>query len=103
DIPHVLAAMDTFALVSRKEAGPLAVLEAMSTGLPVLATNIGMLPEFVRDGIAGKIVDVGDIPAIADRLTGMALDPDGRKAMGTAAARIVRDEYDVEIAGPRVE
>ena len=54
DIPHVLAAMDAFALVSRKETGPLAVLEAMSTGLPVLATNIGMLPDFVRDGAAGR-------------------------------------------------
>lgn len=103
DIPHVLAAMDAFALVSRKETGPLAVLEAMSAGLPVLATSIGMLPDFVRDGEAGHIVDVGDIAAIADRQTAMALDPDKRKAMGAAAAKIARDEYDVEIAGPRIE
>ena len=103
DIPHVLAAMDAFALVSRKETGPLAVLEAMSTGLPVLATNIGMLPDFVRDGAAGSIVDVGDIAAIADRLTAMALDPAKRKAMGEAAHDIVRNDYDVEIAGPKIE
>jgi glycosyltransferase involved in cell wall biosynthesis len=103
DIPHLLAAMDTFALVSRKETGPLAVLEAMSTGLPVLATRIGMLPDFVRDGAAGYIVDVGDIAAISGRLTAMALDPDRRKAMGEAAHKIARDEYDVEIAGPRIE
>ena len=103
DIPHVLAAMDAFALVSRKETGPLAVLEAMSTGLPVLATNIGMLPDFVRDGAAGSIVDVGDIAAIADRLTAMALDPAKRKAMGAAAHDIVRNDYDVEIAGPKIE
>lgn len=103
DIAHVLAAMDAFALVSRKETGPLAVLEAMSAGLPVLATNIGMLPDFVRDGAAGSIVNVGDIPAIADRLIAMALDPARRRAMGEAAQKIVRDEYDVEIAGPKVE
>lgn len=103
DIPHLLAAMDAFALVSRKETGPLAVLEAMSTGLPVLATDIGMLPDFVRDGTAGSIVNVSDIPAIAGRLTAMALDPVKRKAMGLAAAKIVRDEYDVEIAGPGIE
>jgi glycosyltransferase involved in cell wall biosynthesis len=103
DVPHVLTAMDVFALVSRKEAGPLAVLEAMSTGLPVLATNVGMLPEFVRDGIAGHIVGVGDIPAIADRLIAMALEPGRRQAMGAAAAKIVRTEYDVEIGGPRIE
>jgi glycosyltransferase involved in cell wall biosynthesis len=103
DIPHLLAAMDAFALVSRKEAGPLAVLEAMSTGLPVLATNIGMLPDFVRDGVGGSIVDVGDIAAIADRLSAMALDPARRKTMGEAAAKIVCDEYDIEIAGPKVE
>ena len=103
DIAHVLAAMDAFALVSRKETGPLAVLEAMASALPVLATRIGMLPDFVRDGDAGYVVDVGDVPAIADRLTAMALAPDRRKTMGRAAQKIVRDEYDVEIAGPRIE
>jgi glycosyltransferase involved in cell wall biosynthesis len=103
DIPHVLAAMDIFALVSRKETGPLAVLEAMSTGLPVLATSIGMLPDFVRNETAGSIVDVGDIAAIADRLTAMALDPGKRRTMGEAAQKIARDVYDVEIAGPRIE
>lgn len=103
DIPHLLAAMDTVALVSRKEAGPLAVLEAMSTGLPVLATNVGMLPEFVHDGIGGHIVDVGDIAAIADRLIRLALDPEMRGEMGTAAAAIARDDYDIEIGGPKVE
>jgi glycosyltransferase involved in cell wall biosynthesis len=103
DIAHVLAAMDAFALVSRKETGPLAVLEAMSTGLPVLATNIGMLPDFVRYGAAGYIVDVGDIGAIADRMLALASDAEKRSAMGAAAAKIVRDEYDIEIAGPKVE
>lgn len=103
DIAHVLAAMDTFALVSRKETGPLAVLEAMSSGLPVLATNVGMLPDFVRDGTAGYIVDVGDISAIADRLAAMALDPTKRRAMGHAAHDIARNDYDAEIAGPKIE
>src|SRR5688572_4979933 len=103
DVPQLLAAMDVFALVSRKEAGPIAVLEAMSAGLPVLATNIGMLPDFVRDGVAGHIVNVGDIQAIADRLTAMALDPARRKAMGLAAQNIVRSDYDVEVGAPRVE
>ena len=103
DVPRLLAAMDVFALVSRKEAGPIAVLEAMALGLPVLATHIGMLPDFVRDGVAGHIVGVGDIAAIADRLTAMALDPDRRKAMGEAAYRIARSDYDIEVAAPRVE
>lgn len=103
DIAHVLAAMDAFALVSRKETGPLAVLEAMASGLPVLATRIGMLPDFVHDGEAGHIVEIGDTAAIADRLVAMALEPEKRKAMGAAAAKIVRDEYDIEIAGPRIE
>lgn len=103
DIAHVLAGMDTFALVSRKETGPLAVLEAMSSGLPVLATNVGMLPDFVRNGTAGYIVDVGDIPAMADRLVSMALDPVKRRAMGLAAHDIAHDNYDVEIAGPKIE
>jgi glycosyltransferase involved in cell wall biosynthesis len=103
DVPQLLAAMDVFALVSRKEAGPIAVLEAMATGLPVVATDIGMLPDFVRDGVAGHIVGVGDIAAIANRLTALALDPERRKAMGEAAQRIVRSDYDIEVAATRVE
>jgi L-malate glycosyltransferase len=103
DIAHVLSAMDVFALVSRKETGPLAVLEAMSSGLPVLATNVGMLPDFVRNGEAGDVVDVGDVTAIANRLTTMALEPERRRAMGAAAQKIVREQYDVESAGPKIE
>jgi glycosyltransferase involved in cell wall biosynthesis len=103
DVPQLLAAMDVFALVSRKEAGPIAVLEAMASGLPVLATDIGMLPDFVRDGIAGNIVGVGDIAAIADRLEAMARDVERRKTMGEAAHRIARSDYDIEVAAPRVE
>jgi L-malate glycosyltransferase len=103
DVPQLLAAMDVFALVSRKEAGPIAVLEAMASGLPVLATNIGMLPDFVRDGVAGHIVGVGDIAAIAERLTAMARDVKRRKAMGEAAHRIARSDYDLEVVAPRVE
>lgn len=103
DIANLLAAMDVFALVSRKETGPLAVLEAMSTGLPVLATRIGMLPDFVRDGTAGHIVDVGDIAAIAAKLTAMAQDPARARAMGLAAHAIVQSDYSIENNGPKIE
>jgi glycosyltransferase involved in cell wall biosynthesis len=103
DVPHVLSAMDVFALVSRKETGPLAVLEAMARGLPALVTNIGELPEFVGDGAAGVVVRVGDVDAIARQLVAMARDPQRRSAMGQAAAAIVRDKYDIARAGPNVE
>jgi L-malate glycosyltransferase len=103
DIAHLLAAVDVYALVSRKESGPLSVLEAMSTGLPVLATHVGMLPDFVRDGIGGHIVDVGDITAMTDRLTAMAQDNSRRKAMGVAAHGIVNSDYSIDQIGPQTE
>ncbi len=103
DIPQVLAAMDAYALVSRDEGGPLSVLEAMSTGLPVLATKVGMLPEFVRDGVAGHVVEVGDVAAITDRLLMLATDHERRAAMGRAAHAIARSDYDIAVGGARVE
>lgn len=103
DVAHLLAAMDVYALVSRKESGPLSVLEAMSTGLPVLATHVGMLPDFVRDGVGGHIVDVGDINTMTYRLTAMAQDNSRRKAMGIAAHGIVNSDYSIDKIGPQTE
>jgi glycosyltransferase involved in cell wall biosynthesis len=103
DIAHLLAAMDVYALVSRKESGPLSVLEAMATGLPVLATDVGMLPEFVRDGSGGHIVKVGDTHAMTEKLVALAQDSARRTAMGVAAHAIVTGDYSIDRIGPQTE
>jgi glycosyltransferase involved in cell wall biosynthesis len=103
DVPALLAAMDVFVLPSRKESSPLAVLEALSRGLPVIATDVGMLRDFIVEGRTGHIVEVGDVDAIARLLIVLAADPDRRSAMGEAAQAEVRSRYDMAIVAPQIE
>ena len=60
DVPRLLAAMDVFALTSHIEANPVSILEAMSVGRPVVATNVGSIHEAVAEGQTGFLVTPGD-------------------------------------------
>ena len=63
--PDYLPALDLFALVSRNEGMGRALVEAMAAGLPVLATNVGGMPEVLEEGRAGLLIPPGDDEAIA--------------------------------------
>jgi glycosyltransferase involved in cell wall biosynthesis len=77
-----------------QEASGLAVMEAMSFGLPVVASRIGGLPELVRDGLTGFLFAPGDSSAMAERLIELACDPALRRSMGEAGyADIVSDHH----------
>lgn len=103
DVPQLLAAMDVFALSSRRETGPLAVLEAMSRGLPVLATDVGMVSKFLSDGVTGHVVSVSDTDAMARHMIALARYPMRRQTLGRRAGNAVRAKYDVGIIAPRIE
>lgn len=103
DVPRLLAALDVFALSSGKETGPIAVLEAMARGLPIVATEVGLVAEFVQDGVNGHVVAIGDIDAMAQRIVALAHDAVQRTLMGQAAAQAVRASYDLAAVAPRIE
>jgi glycosyltransferase involved in cell wall biosynthesis len=103
NIRQLLAALDVFALSSQKETGPIAVLEAMACGLPVVATDVGMVRQFLRDGVSGHVVGIGDTEAMAQHIIALARDPMRRYATGIAAAEAVRAGYDVAALAPRIE
>lgn len=84
-VPDVLSAADLFALASRWEGRPLAVMEAMAARLPVVATAVGGVPELVEDGVSGLLVPAGDGEKLAGALVSLAGDPAKRQAMGRAA------------------
>jgi glycosyltransferase involved in cell wall biosynthesis len=88
DVPARLADADIFVLPSRSEAFPNAVLEAMATGLPIVASGVGGILELVNDGATGLLVPPGDAPALADRLCRLMNDPAFAARLGDAA----RDE-----------
>lgn len=88
----VMHRFDIFILPSRWEGFPYSLLEAMNAGLPVIATNVGGVPELVRDGENGCLVVRGDSNGMAAAMVALAGDPAARKQMADEArATISRD------------
>jgi glycosyltransferase involved in cell wall biosynthesis len=96
DVADVLAASDVFAFPSFMEAFPNAVMEAMSLALPVVATNVGGIPELVSNRDNGRLVAAGDAAALAAALVEVIESPADAEAMGRAAAATVRERYSFE-------
>jgi glycosyltransferase involved in cell wall biosynthesis len=87
DVGDLLAASDIFALASHWEGHPMAVMEAMAAGLPVVATAVGGVPELVQAGATGLLVPAGDVPAFAAALRALAEDTGRRREFAEAARR----------------
>jgi glycosyltransferase involved in cell wall biosynthesis len=96
DIPQLLAAMDVFALTSHIEANPVSILEAMSVGRPVVATNVGSIHEAVADGQTGYLAPAGDVDHLAQRVLQLLRNPHLRESMGTAAREAVVRRWSIE-------
>ena len=82
DVPDVMRGLDCFALPSLAEGISNTILEAMASGLPVLATAVGGNAELVDHGSTGEIVPPSDVEALAAALVRLALDPNAAAAMG---------------------
>jgi glycosyltransferase involved in cell wall biosynthesis len=84
-VPEMLSACDLFALASHWEGAPMAVIEAMATGLPVVATAVGGVPELVVDGETGLLTPPDDAQALAAALAALADDGEKRRRFAAAA------------------
>lgn len=96
--PH-LADADVFVLASPAEALGIAIIEAMAAGLPVVATDVGGIPELVQPGVTGELFAVRDHHALARKLIALLESPQRRKEMSAAAllaAEAMRMEHSVE-------
>lgn len=99
----LLAEADLFVFPSRHEPQGLAPLEAFASGVPVIASRAGGIPEMVTDGETGVLVPPDDAAALADAIVRLARDPDTRAALAAAAATRAR-AFDIErIAARYVE
>jgi len=92
----IYAAADIVCQMSRWEEGfGWVIAEAMAYGKPVVATRVGAIPEIVRDGITGFVVNRGDSSAMADILTKLIRDPQLRAQLGAAGRSIAEAEFDL--------
>jgi glycosyltransferase involved in cell wall biosynthesis len=94
DVADLMAAADLFVLPSRFEGLPMSVIEAMLTGLPVIAANVRGPAEQVVPEVTGLLVPPGDAPALAAALQRLAADPALRARMGAAGRLRAVERYD---------
>jgi glycosyltransferase involved in cell wall biosynthesis len=93
DLNSVLPRWDVFVMPSLEEGFPIAALDAMAAGLPVVASSVGGVPELIEDGRTGWLVPPRDVEALASRLRLLLNNLELRLAMGTAAQTRVRDHF----------
>ena len=85
DVPDLLAASDLMVMSSLTEGLPVSIMEAMSQGLPIVATAVGGVPEAVTDGRNGLLVPSGSPEALAEAIGRVAGDDALRERLGRAA------------------
>lgn len=90
DVPDLLAASDIFAHPSLRDPFPLAVLEGLAAGLPVLAWDEGGIREQIVNGETGFLLPTGDVRALANSLDSLLADPDLRSQMGNKGREHLR-------------
>ena len=99
EMPEAYAAADVFCLPSWWEAMPMSVLEAMASGLPVVATDVGDVSHLVHDGVTGRVVPVRDVPALTAALRELVTDAARRRQMGTEGRRRVELRFSAPHTG----
>jgi N-acetyl-alpha-D-glucosaminyl L-malate synthase BshA len=102
-VEEILSIADVFLMPSGSETFGLAALEAMSCGVPVVASNIGGLPELVVEGESGFLCELGDIEAFTDRIAALLDDDESLKRMSETARRRAVEEFDIERIVPKYE
>ena len=95
DVPQLLGTADVFVLSSHSEGLPLSILEAMAVGLPVVASNVGGVPEAVVDGETGLLVPPADPESLAAAIERLLRDPVQRRRLGDAGRTRVAEHFDL--------
>jgi glycosyltransferase involved in cell wall biosynthesis len=96
DVPDILRGLDCFVLPSLAEGISNTILEAMASGLPVIATRVGGNPELVCEGESGELVPVGDADALASALIAYAKNPQRAVAAGQTGRATVERRFSMQ-------
>jgi glycosyltransferase involved in cell wall biosynthesis len=92
-----------FLLTSDYEGTPNVLLEAMSCGLPVIATRVGGVPEVVEDGVSGYLIEPSDEDLLMQRVLYLVGAKDQRLAIGQEARRRIQRSYSPESLSARLQ
>jgi glycosyltransferase involved in cell wall biosynthesis len=101
DVPDLLAAADVFSMPSLGEGLPLAVLEAMFAGLPIVASRTSGIPEAISSDEVGLLCTPGDVPELAEHVGAVLLDAGLRARLGAAARERALAEFTVSVMADR--
>lgn len=101
DVPALMAAADVAAVPSRSEGLGTAALEALAAGVPVVATRVGGLVDFVYPDQTGELVPAGDVAALADALARLLRDEGLRRRLGEAGRALIARQFTEEALARR--
>jgi glycosyltransferase involved in cell wall biosynthesis len=96
DVPAVTAALDVAVLPSYREAQGLSILEAMALSRPVVASNVGGIPEMIADGVTGLLVEPHDADGLARAITRLLTDHPLADTLARQAHDMVHDRFSIE-------
>lgn len=96
DMPSVYASLDVMVSSSRQEGLPMAILEAMASGLPLVATAVGDVPTVVLHGRTGTVVPSENIDMLAAAMVDLLQHPEMRAKYGSAARQLIEDEFSAQ-------
>ncbi len=103
DVPAVTAALDVAVLPSYREAQGLSILEAMALSRPVVASNVGGIPEMITDGVTGLLVPPHDADALADAIVRLLRDHPYADTLGRAGHDMVHDRFCIQLMVRAIE
>jgi glycosyltransferase involved in cell wall biosynthesis len=95
EVNSALRSWDVFVMPSLEEGFPIAALNAMAAGLPVVATTVGGIPELIVDGTSGLLVEPGDVEQLVAALGTLLRDRELRVRLGRAGFERVREHFSV--------
>lgn len=96
DVHELLPDATMFVLSSRREGLPMVLLEAMASGLPVVSTNVGGIPEVIKDGVNGFLVPPEASDLLAEKIALMVGQPEKARVMGATNRTMVTNNYSMQ-------
>ncbi|WP_347258387.1 glycosyltransferase [Methylocaldum sp.] len=96
DMARVIPCLDLVVHPAWMEGLGVSLLEAAASGVPIVATRAGGIPEIVKDGINGRLIEPGDSASLASAIVELLDDPTRRRELGQAGRRLVLERFSVE-------